>query len=345
MRQLEWSSLRDQVRLQPLIVSAVVASLESSTPLAFIASVTSIWKRLENIDPRHLFQDTVCACSKEKFDHAMLTEQPLLLFRCDDRLFSNGSLLSCFLDMLSFYNQASKSLLVQKLAEAPFNASNRDDQRAECDELTRAAMGAQDSAIVQLLLEICERTKDDRVRQLACGHIHQMFIADPMLSKLVHFQGYPVRLIPIAVSGIPSMHICLEFVHELLALPDINKRVFAIVLVAELSRQYKIESSFLRVELIVDILSLLMKTLPCDEILSLCMETVPSLGQMMTIFPQIAPDITHFLAQISVIAKSRMALSATVLKPRSSPERKLIDLICRTLADKAAEMSITNLAG
>lgn len=64
----------------------------------------------------------------------------------------------------------------------------RDDQRVEREELARSLIGAQDSAVVQILLEICGRFKNIVVHRLCCAHIHQMFIADPVLSKLVHFQ-------------------------------------------------------------------------------------------------------------------------------------------------------------
>lgn len=57
----------------------------------------------------------------------------------------------------------------------------------------------QESAAVQMLLETCIETEDDRriggqqwalqeVRSLVCSYLHQVFIADTMLAKLVHFQ-------------------------------------------------------------------------------------------------------------------------------------------------------------
>lgn len=39
-----------------------------------------------------------------------------------------------------------------------------------------------------------------------------------------------------AVRLIPSMHICLDFVHEILALADMSKRLFAVVLITELAQ-------------------------------------------------------------------------------------------------------------
>ncbi|VDN24327.1 unnamed protein product [Gongylonema pulchrum] len=267
------------------------------------------------------FQATVRVWSSRELNHELLIEQPLLLFRCDERLFENDILFPCFLRVLRFYMSASRVFLLQKLK---MSQSVREDQRGEREELTQSLIGTQDSAVVQILLEICGRFKNVFVHRLCCGHIHQMFIADPILTKLVHFQCYSLNLIPLAVREIPSMHICLEFVHEILALADISKRVFAIVLIAELAQQYKIESSFVRVELVLDVLTTLSRALSTDENLVLLAKTVPSLGRLMCLFPEIAADIAHFLIRISAVAGARLATSATVLKTGTCFERRLM---------------------
>ena len=63
------------------------------------------------------------------------------------------------------------------------------------------------------------------VHCLVCSYLHQTFIAEPSMVKLVHFQGYPLQLLPMMVSGVPSMHICLDFIPELLAQPEMQKQV------------------------------------------------------------------------------------------------------------------------
>jgi len=63
------------------------------------------------------------------------------------------------------------------------------------------------------------------VRSVICSYLHQVFISDPGLVKLVHFQGYSRDLLPITVQGIPSMHICLDFIPELLSQPSLEKQV------------------------------------------------------------------------------------------------------------------------
>ena len=50
--------------------------------------------------------------------------------------------------------------------------------------------------------------------------------------------GYPLQLLGVTVAGVPSMHICIDFIPELLRQPQIEKQVFAIQLVSYLSLQY-----------------------------------------------------------------------------------------------------------
>ena len=45
------------------------------------------------------------------------------------------------------------------------------------------------------------------------------------MAKLIHFQGYPPSLLSLTVPGIPSMHICLDFVPQLLNQPHLEKQV------------------------------------------------------------------------------------------------------------------------
>ncbi|VDK84712.1 unnamed protein product [Litomosoides sigmodontis] len=337
IRLLQKSTLREQVQAMDAIVYAMVVALNPSTPVSFANGAVAIWKRLENVVPRALYEATVSAWSADELRHDLLVEQPLFLFRCNELLFENDILFPCYLHILSFYLSASRTLLLQK---PQINQNGRDEQRVEREELTRSLIGAQDSAVVQILLEICGRFKNIAVHRLCCAHIHQMFIADPVLSKLVHFQGYPLRLIPLAVREIPSMHICLEFVHEILALADISKRMFAIVLIAELAHQYKIESSFIRVELLLDVLTTLSRALTTDENLHLLSKAVPSLGRMISLFPQISADIAHLLIRISSIAASRIAVSATVLKTESCMEKHLITLINNVLCKAASDVTV-----
>jgi len=43
---------------------------------------------------------------------------------------------------------------------------------------------------------------------------------------LFSLQGYPVEILPVTVAGIPSMHICLDFIPELVNQPHMEKQVW-----------------------------------------------------------------------------------------------------------------------
>lgn len=46
---------------------------------------------------------------------------------------------------------------------------------------------------------------------------------------LLFKQGYPCELLALTVAGIPSMHICLDFIPELIAQPELEKQVLCVV--------------------------------------------------------------------------------------------------------------------
>ena len=42
---------------------------------------------------------------------------------------------------------------------------------------------------------------------------------------IFYLQGYPSELLDVTVSGIPSMHICLDYIPEMLSQPQMDKQV------------------------------------------------------------------------------------------------------------------------
>ncbi|KAI9279177.1 integrator complex subunit 2-domain-containing protein [Sporodiniella umbellata] len=112
---------------------------------------------------------------------------------------------------------------------------------------------AQDTAILQLLLELClESPKDkndkdylEKSRRLICSFIHSIFIdgdRDMLLAKILHFQTYSTDLIPMVVELIPSLYIILGFIPELIRQPQVEKQVFGILLTCHLCEKYPLEN-------------------------------------------------------------------------------------------------------
>ena len=70
------------------------------------------------------------------------------------------------------------------------SASSQVTNDLEREELKNALTTAQESAAVQILLEAGLSRADGHVREvkLICSYLHETFINDPNLAKLVHFQ-------------------------------------------------------------------------------------------------------------------------------------------------------------
>lgn len=113
------------------------------------------------------------------------------------------------------------------------------------------------------ILFIFQKSKAQRwslreVQSIICSFLHQTFIADPPLCKLVHFQGYPRELLPVTVTGIPSMHICVDFIAELISQPSLEKQEFAVDLISQLALQYALPHSMMVSRLALNTLSALL---------------------------------------------------------------------------------------
>lgn len=85
-----------------------------------------------------------------------------------------------------------------------------------------------------------------------CCYIHQRFLEKPLLIKIVHFQSYPPSLIQIMVEGVPSMHVCLEFLPEMLNAPSRVWSDFGIMLSGYLIKKYPIHARYKLVSVAFD---------------------------------------------------------------------------------------------
>ncbi|MBZ3869890.1 Integrator complex subunit 2, partial [Sciurus carolinensis] len=289
--------------------------LNSGVPRRILQTVNKLWMVLNTVMPRRLWVMTVNALQpsikfvrQQKYTQNDLMIDPLIVLRCDQRVHRCPPLMDITLHMLNGYLLASKAYLsahLKETAEQDRPSQNNtiglvgqtDAPEVTREELKNALLAAQDSAAVQILLEICLPTEEEKakgvnpdsllrnvqsvittstpnkemeegednllcnlreVQCLICCLLHQMYIADPNIAKLVHFQGYPCELLPLTVAGIPSMHICLDFIPELIAQPELEKQIFAIQLLSHLCIQYALPKSLSVARLAVNVMGTLL---------------------------------------------------------------------------------------
>lgn len=344
---------RDLLVYADCVVSALPHSLSSMMPRKVQDLVKKIWFRLHGLMPRRLRLMTVNAlrinqCGVRSAVPLLendITVDPLVVLQCDNRVFRCPPILEIVLRVLEAYIQACRVFLSTHMASYPVLESlglpqppeqekkDKDkgiekssvSQEQERRELKHALTAAQESAVVQILLECCLRQQSEmkeaslltnlrEVQCLICSFLHQMYIADPNLAKLVHFQGYPSELLPVTVAGIPSMHICLDFIPELLSQPQMEKQMFAVELASYLCLQYALPKALNIARLVINVMFTLSSALATEERVEYLIRTVPSLVRVCQAFPPLCEDVTSLLTQVGRICIASLSSTSNIVQ-------------------------------
>lgn len=325
-------SAPDLLQFSEPIVSSLPIMLDEAVPRKIVDLVKKVWFLLHSVSPRSLRLATVNSLrltERTTFKMTPYTENditvdPLVILRCDERVFRCPPILDIVLRVLSAYLQASRVFLHNHMLSNPIleNAAQAERER---HDLKSALIAAQESAIIQILLECCLPREDDQregeegllnslreVHCIICSFIHQLFITEPHLAKLVHFQGYPDSLLPITTTGIPSIHICLDYIPEILSQPQSEKQIFAIKLMSHLCCQYALPRSLSVAKLCINVMFTMIGVLENKERVNFFLETVPCLTKVCQAFPPLCEDVTSFLHQIGRVCMSHLTSASNL---------------------------------
>lgn len=311
-----------------------------------IQVATKLWWKFNTILPRKLWVMTVNSLIRPQnfrtgldvrpveYSWDELALDPLIVLRCDSRVFRCVDTLSIVLHILSAFLAASRRCLQDQIDEQP---SRQKDTR-NLEELRATLILAQTSAAIQILLESCMPTEEEQVVlnkqesgcelnsgerlmierfdasvNCICEHLHQVFIADTNLAKLVHFQTYSSELLSTTSDKIPSMHICLDFIPELLSQPDLSKQVFVIELTSHLCEKYAITKSLNVAKLCFNVAYTLLQLLPSERRALFFIPVLPALLRICKVFPILREDAEIILTQINQISIAHLASTSSRL--------------------------------
>lgn len=313
--------------LASIIIKYFKKILDDSVPRLIQELYKQIWIKLNTILPRHLWVMTINALMPIDAitKNALLRQEnimiePLQILRCDERVYRCPDALAIILRILQASLAASKIQLSRHIMDKPlFSKGGQLQNENQREELKMALVASQESVAVQILLETCMEIPEKdhgsgkdyslrEIRGIVCSYIHQVFIAEPSLAKLVHFQGYPRELLSMTVRGIPSMHICLDFIPELLSMPEMDKQIFAIDLSSHLSLQYAFPKSLSVAKLCINTLTTLLGILSSDTRIEMFRAVLPCIVRFAEAFPPLLDDCSQFLMQLGRIAESQAVL-------------------------------------
>lgn len=111
------------------------------------------------------------------------------------------------------------------------------------------------------------------------------------------------------------MHICLDFIPELIAQPELEKQIFAIQLLSHLCIQYALPKSLSVARLAVNVMGTLLTVLTQAKRYAFFMPTLPSLVSFCRAFPPLYEDIMSLLIQIGQVCASDVATQTRDIDP------------------------------
>ena len=204
MKRLLQMPAPDVWQFSDLLISHIKQIMDPKTPQLVRELFGQLWFHLNGVFPRKLWTITinhinhvvnghVTVRTMKKINHDDLIIDPLQILRCDRRVFQCAPILKIILYILKACLAASRTMLTQHLQENPIIERSQSSQVTndlEREELKNALIAAQESAAVQILLEAGLSRAEDHVKEvkLICSYLHETFINDPNLAKLVHFQ-------------------------------------------------------------------------------------------------------------------------------------------------------------
>lgn len=283
-----------------------------------------VWFKLNTVLPRRLWVLTVknLVADFSSISKIDVAEDPLQIMRCDERVFRCAPIYSIVLRVLKASLASSRSQLMQHMqSNLKLDQAGQVVNENDREEMCRACIAAQESAAIQMLIETCFETEKDRiipgrqwalqeVRSLVCSYLHQAFIADTSVCKLVHFQTYPSELLEVIIKGVPSMHICLDFLQELMQQPNLNKQIFGIQLLSHISLQYALPKSLNLCVMALNLLCALLGGVSSTQRIKLFKPVLPALVRISEAFPPLTDDIVNLLMQLSRVCESQASLAS-----------------------------------
>ncbi|CAG8551535.1 3821_t:CDS:10, partial [Paraglomus occultum] len=246
------------INAKTIISASLPRLLDSRTQERFLDAFRQIWESMNSVIPHELAVLTVNALMPdgqeeqpnkkvEPYSQQQLMMDPPLLLRCDSRVFRCPTIFRIFIRLVGFYLVGSRHRF-RRLYECE---RAHIDQSRFSDKNFNTMLEVQDSLTLQLLLEICEEKPADQhkkgvlaeIQSITCDFLHQLFIENPNLQKLLHQQSYSTSLIPVVVKNIESMHVCIGYLPELIHQHDYEKRAFGLILASYLCEEWPMQKT------------------------------------------------------------------------------------------------------
>ena len=213
-------------------------------------------------------------------------------------------------------NAAIVQMLYEVCLERPHTTSNAGNGSSGGSLGGKRGDGAANDAIETGADSVEDLGQLQEARILVCAFVHQLFIDNPLLLKLVHFQGYNPKLFEVLVVGIPSMHICIDFLGELMVQPSLEKQVFAVLLTGHLATRYPIPKMLAAARAALGEMHKLAHSDAATRN-AFFMPTFETLLKLCTAFPMLSESAIELLLKVQAINRAHLAANSDVRETAS----------------------------
>ncbi|XP_060662763.1 integrator complex subunit 2 [Drosophila nasuta] len=301
-----------------------------------------LWLRLNAVLPttfwlmslRAITRSADSMSNRRSFGNESLLE-PMDVLACPRQVFCSPYMLVVLLRILKGSLAASKTYLnVHMQQKQVLDKNGLVQTDADREELKTTLIASQESAAVHILLEVLEHMDSKASSRVALlelreiqgiigSYVHQAFITEPSLAKLVHFQTYPKSVIPMIVASVPSMHICIDFVHEFLNVTEMDKQIFTIELTSHLVLNYSIPRSLGVSKFCLNVIQTTLSLLTSSAKCKFLRHVLPSMVRFVETFPILAEDCVNILMNTGRSLHSQSSLGVTTMQMPLTESAKL----------------------
>jgi len=214
-----------------------------------------LWEKSAALNPQQTWLNTAKTLINPKLTEDDVWANPIQLFQIPEKITRSPVGVKILLHILKGYLSLSRA----RLAESDPPQANKADQANKCKEHEdnkALYITLQNSAIVQLLLDLTsgsdtghsgstaiESNHAYENSALVYNFLHDFFINNDGLSKLVCWQTFKLSQIEGVVNGVPSLHVACKFSTNMLQQASLQKQLFAVCLLSHLAVQYPIQQT------------------------------------------------------------------------------------------------------
>ncbi|KRX45374.1 Phagocyte signaling-impaired protein [Trichinella murrelli] len=282
--------------------------LDNDVAFALQQEYLSLWNYVELFYSRKLHGHTVASLKPSGtgvkfYSHTSLCDDIKQIVVCDERVFKVAPIFKILLRVLHCYFSAARLAVEQKIVinalvgggkRKPGRSSSSsaifEENNTSVGESVRKYAILNEVLCIQALLDSCMPENEQisieerEVLVHLCNFLHQVFIAEPMLIKAIHHQGYSTKLISIIVRNVPSMHVCFDWIKQLITMSDLQIKIFSVELLSHLCVEHPIEKAYRCAEFLLNVLYTMLDKLESKQVLLFYSKILQAVMRICRIF-------------------------------------------------------------